>query len=315
MVKPDSTIKTGEILVKEGLVRQEDVDMALAMQKKRQDAPGVKNNRLLGMILCDLNLITPLDNYYILHKYNKLITLESALVSRGLFSTDAVSWELQQSRKQDIPFISHLLKTGKISTSQMQKILFGLFHIPFRSISDFIFNEQDRTQLLQIMDKQRSVEQCIIPLVVKENTILFGITEPDNILVIRQLNEQFPQFRFKTLFIPYSGFAWFSKIIYGDSEDGKTKSEKTVDLSLLLNFKTLIKDPVVDKKAIWILYERYELLRRLIGNARRGNFQDEFNLFIQKTHKKICAEYQVKEIEYSLKKDGSNVSVVALPKR
>jgi len=315
MPKPDEQLKTGEILIKEGLVRQEDVDMVLTMQEKQQASPGLKKNRLFGMILCDLNLITPLDNYYILNKYQKLKTLESALISKAVFSEEAIVHELEQSKKQDIPFISHLLKTGHVSTSKMQKILFGLFHIPFRSIADFIFNEKDRAQLTQVMDRQRSAEQRIIPLVVKDNTILFGITDPENILVIRQLNEQFPQYRFKTLFIPYSGFVWFSKIIYQGSHDEKNLQDKPVDLSLLLNFKTLIKDPEVERKSVWILYERYELLRRLIGKNRRGNFQDEFNLFIQKTHKQICVKYQVDHIEYSLKKEGGNVSVVAFPVR
>lgn len=313
MPKPDEHLKTGEILIKEGLVRPEDIDMALSIQKQQQDTPGMKKSRLLGMILCDLNLITPLDTYYVLHKYNKLITFESALVEKGLFSQETVMNEMEESKKQDIPFISHLLKSGQISTSRMQKILFELYHIPFRSIADFIFNEKDRAQLIQVLDRQRSAEQRIIPLVAKENTLLFGITEPDNILVIRQLNEQFPQYRFKALFIPFSGFAWFSKIIYKGTEDKTDPPDKPVDLSLLLNFKSVIKDPEVEKNSVWILYERYELLRRLIGKSRRGNFQDEFNLFIQKTHHQICKEYQVDQIEYALKKDGGKVSVVAFP--
>ena len=221
-----------------------------------------------------------------------------------------------ESMHQDIPFISHLLKKGKVSTTRMQKLLFGLFHIPFRSISDFIFNEKDRALLVRVVDKELSETQRIIPLVIKDNTLLFGITDPDNILVVRQLNEQFPQYRFKALFIPYTGFSWFSKIIYGgDLPEDKKPEEKPVDLSLLLNFKTIIRDPEMEKKSVWILYERYEMLRRLIGKAKRGNFQDEFNLFIQKNHQRICKEYGVKQIEYSLKREGDRVSVAAFPQQ
>lgn len=312
----EKPLKTGELLVQEGLVRHEDIDMALSMQKKRLASPALKKSRLLGMILCDLNLITPFDIYHTLHKHNKLITLESALVSSHLLSKESAGAVLNEAKQKNLPFISHLIKSGLVSFSQMQKLLFGLFHIPFRSISDFIFNEKDRAQLTRVLDQRQSAEQGIIPLVAKDNTILFGITDPDNLLVIRQLNEQFPQYRFKALFIPYSGFEWFSKIIYGQAEMGKTAKEKSVDeidLSLLLNFKTLIKDPGKEKKAVWILYERYEMLRRLIGKPQRGNFQDEFNVFIQKNHTQICREYQVGDIEYSLEKQGGNVSVIALP--
>ena len=308
-------LRTGELMVKEGLVSREDVDMALSMQHENTITPGSTNHRLIGMILCDLNLITPLDNYYILKRYNKLLSVESALVSNQWLSQQEVMDIKNESMQQDIPFISHLLKRGKISTTRMQKLLFGLFHIPFRSISDFIFNEKDRALLVRVVDKELSETQRIIPLVIKDNTLLFGITDPDNILVVRQLNEQFPQYRFKALFIPYTGFSWFSKIIYGDLPEDKKPEEKPVDLSLLLNFKTIIRDPEMEKKSVWILYERYEMLRRLIGKAKRGNFQDEFNLFIQRNHQQICKEYGVKQIEYSLKREGETVSVAAFPQQ
>ena len=55
-------LKTGELLVKEGLICPDDIDMALSIQEKRQDSPGLKKNRFFGIILCDLNLVTPVDN-------------------------------------------------------------------------------------------------------------------------------------------------------------------------------------------------------------------------------------------------------------
>ncbi len=313
MMHPLKPLKSGELLVKEGLVGPEDIEMALGVQKKRKALPGLSKQHLIGMILCDLNLITPLDNYYVLQKHNKLITIESALESGRLLSKEEISDAVKQSEQQDIPLISFLLKTGQVSPDQMQKIVFSLFHIPFRSISDFIFNEKDRITLTRVMEKDRSEKHRMIPLVVKENTILFGITTPDNLLVIREVNEQFPQYRIKCLFVPVSGYNWFSKIIYDQARPQTIKKDKPVDLSLLLSFKTIIKDPEIQKQSVWILYERYEMLRRLTGKDKRGNFQDEFNRFIQKMHNRICREYNSDQIEYSLLKEGETVSVVALP--
>lgn len=313
MITPEKALKAGELFIKEGLVTPEDIDMALSMQKKQKESPGATQRRLLGMILCDLNLITPVDNYYVLHKYNKLASIPSALVLRKILSRSQASEITDKARQQDIPLISYLLKSGLVSTRQMQKILFSLYHIPFRSISDFIFNQKDREILIRVIDQQRAEEHRIIPLVFKESTILFGITKPDNLLLIRQLNEQFPQYRFKALFIPHSGFVWFSKIIYGEAAKEKKPEEKPVDLSLLLSFKAVVKDPEKEKKAIWILYERYELLRRLMGKEKRGNFQDEFNLFIQKNHQEIMETYKSRFVEYSLKKNGKSVSIMAFP--
>jgi hypothetical protein len=308
-------LKTGELLVKEGLICLKDVDMALSIQKKRPDSVSIKKNRLLGMILCDLNLVTPVDNYYILHKYKKIMSIQSALVSTHKISKEVVSRTWNESQQQGIPFISFLLKTGLVSTGGMQALLFDLFHIPFRSISDFIFNEKNREELISVLNNEQSHKTGIIPMVLKDNTILFGITDPDNIVFIRQLNDLYPQYRFKTLFIPFSGFSWFHEIIYDTRREETAPEKEPLDLSLLLSFRTSVKSPEKEKESIQILYKRYERLRQLIGKPKRETLQDEFYKFIIQTHKSITREYKSHSIEFSLKKEDRDVKLMAFPKK
>ena len=312
MVEP---LKTGELLVKEGLIRPDDIQLALSIQEKRQASLSLNKSRLIGMILCDLNLITPMDNYWVLHKYNKLKSIQEALVSEKMLSREVVSNAKMDSQQQDIPFISLLLTTGLVSTTGMQSLLFDLFHIPFRSISDFTFNKKDSKELVRVLDKFKSRENRIIPLVLKGNTILFGLTEPENILFIRKLNDLFPQYRFKALFIPFSEFSKGVKILYESSGKIVPPKDKSLDLSLLLGFKVSIKNPEKENKSIQTLYERYELLRQLIGNKKRDGQHNKFNAFINQTYKKITREYKTREIEFSLKKENQDVKVIAFPKK
>lgn len=312
MVEP---LKTGDLLVQEGLIHHNDIDMALSIQAKQQDAVSLKKNRLLGMILCDLNLITPMDNYYVLHKYNKLMSIQSALVSKQIISRELVLKAEKESEQQNIPFISVLLKKQFVSMSELQKLLFDLFHIPFRSISNFIFNEKDRNKLVEVMDKFQSFKTGIIPMVLKDNTVLFGITDPENLLLLRKLNNQYPQYRFKALFIPFSGFSWFYEIIYEDCRKKEPSRVKPLDLSFLLGFKASVKNPGQEKEIIQTLYERYELLRQLTGKPKRASLQNEFYEFIVQTHGDITKEYKSQIIEFSLNKDDKNVNIMAFPKR
>ncbi|WP_300457827.1 hypothetical protein [Desulfobacula sp.] len=313
--KMEETLKTGELFVKEGLIRFDDIDMALSIQAKRQNSLRLKKKRLFGMILCDLNLITPMDTYYVLHKYHKLESIQSALISRNMLSMDKVLKAEEASQSLHIPFISQLLKNKLISISDMQTLLFDLFHIPFRSISDFIFNEKARKKLVQVLETPDSLEHRILPLVLKNDTVLFGITDPDNLLFLRQLNTQFPQYRFKALFIPFSGFSWFSKIIYNSSPGPSPPRETPLELSFLLSFKTTITDPEQETASIQTLYERYELLRHLIGNPERDNRHKEFNAFIVLTHRQITREYKSRCIEFYFKTEDKDLHVMAFPKR
>ena len=309
------SLKTGELLVKEGLIHLSDIDTALAIQEEKNSL-SLGNPRLLGMILCNLNLLTPKDNYYILDKYNKLMSIQEILIEKNMLSKGLVLKVDQDSRSQNTPFISSLLKSGFISTTKIQQLLFDLFHIPFRSISDFVFNQKDHKKLVQVLDQHNSNKNRVIPLVLKESTILFGITDPENILFIRKLNQRFPQYRFKLLFIPFSDYLNVSKVIYDASALPAPKSlEKHLDLSLLLQFKTSIENPEKENRSIETLYERYELLRQLSGNLKRKNHFNEFNDFIIQSHKTISHEYKKQNIEFSLKKKGKSVKIIAFPQQ
>jgi hypothetical protein len=315
MVEP---LKAGDLLAREGLIQPDDIHKVLLLQKKEQDSLSLKKKRLFGMIVCDLNLITPLDNYYVLHKYNKLQSIQSVLVSKKILSKETVKKVEKDAQQQDIPFISSLLEQGLVSTEQMQIILLDLFHIPFKSISDFTFNKKDINLILQVMDKQKSLENKCIPLGLEDHTLVFGITEPENILFLRELNNLFPQYRFNSVFISFSWFSKFYEKIYKPSkerEHGKktTRTDKTLDLSLLLNFKTSIKDPEQENDSIQTLYERYELLRQLIGNPKRAGLENEFAEFVVQTHKKITQEYKNQIINFSLKKENRDVKIIAFP--
>ncbi len=248
------------------------------------------------------------------------MSIQSALIEKDILSEKQVFNIDKESRHQKIPFISSLLKSGIMSTVKIQQLLFDLFHIPYRSISDFVFNQKDKKQFIQILDEHSARKNSVVPLVLKDNTILFGITEPKNILFIGKLNDQFPQYRFKTLFIPFSDYSNLYQIIYEVQTDfvystGSTYStgKKSLDLSLLLSFQTAIKNPEIENKSIRTLYQRYELLRQLSGNLKRDNYFNEFNDFIIQSHAAISHEYKKHSIEFSLKKQGRSVKIIAFP--
>ncbi len=309
-------LKTGELLVREGYISSNDIDTVLSIQHKRRASATLRTGQLFGMILCDLNLITPLDNYYVLNRYNRLMSLDHALVKNTIMTEEDVAQAKKQADIKNIPFISFLLETGQVTGETIQELVFGLFHIPFRSISDYIFKKEDRPELTAVLGRKDSSTHRVIPLVLKENTILFGITDTDNILFIRRLNERYPQYRFKVMFIPFSGFSWFHNIIYSNHDGGKEHCPKIpVDLSLLLNFRTMIKNPELEPDAVKTLYSSYEQLRQLAGNPARPDYLDRFKEFIRINHEHLSKKYQTRNIEFSLEKNGNKVRLMALPQK
>ena len=317
-MKPDTAKghrpKTGELLVDTGLVNPADIQQVLAIQEQGRASLARSKSRLFGMILCDLNLITPTDNYCVLEKHGKLVTLQDFLVQKKLVSLSLVEKTLARAVEVDIPFMSLLLEDGIISKTLLQQIVFDLFHIPFRSISDIVFSKHSRTELFFVIDKKKARQHKVIPLILKGNTLLCGISDPQNLHFIRELNTQFPQYRFKTVFISFSGFTWFYKMLYEEAWVLNKPIKKPVDLSLLLKFRVTIVDPVKETQAVLALYKRYEQTRSLVGFSAKGDRQQMFQAFVAEYHGKIRQKYHCRAIEFSLKKEKNMVRIMAFPK-
>ncbi len=306
-------LRTGELLVREGLIHPDNVNQALTLQKKHPEAPGMGRRRLFGMILCDLNLITAVDNYRVLHRHRKVLTLSSALKARGLLSGDQVTRLEETSRRLERPLLSVLAESRPIPIRTLQALVFDLFHIPFRSISDFAFNETDRDLLAGVVPPDQALARQALPLVIQGNTLVCAITDPDGLLFIHELNERFPQYRFKPLFIPYSGFSWFYGIIYGKQGGPAAITRKPPDLSLLLNFRIRIQDPKTQKERIDSLYDRYEQIRMLMGHPGRASLKEEFFGFVAHCHQTLIRHFGTDAVVYSLKKNDTDVQVTAFP--
>lgn len=313
-------LRTGELFVQEGLISPEDIDTVLSIQKEKKNMLSTEKHRLFGMILCDLNLVTPVDSYYILNKYNKLMSIQYKLVSGKTFSKELFSQILNNAKHNEIPLISYMLDSDLLTKNKMQQLLFALYHVSLKDIDDVVFNEADKNILSQVIDQKVSSNNRIVPVMIQKNTVVIGITYPSNIILVKELNEKLPQYRFTVSFITFSGFLKMHKALYGveaeiSSHPGGLKSrEKPLDLSLLLSFKTAIKNPEQEKESVRTLYERYESLRQLSGNIKRTNLLNDFHEFIIQSHQQITEEFNREMIEFALQKQGDHVKITALPK-
>ena len=221
---PCPALRTGEILVREGLIRREDVMRVLAIQEQGLARPLSNTNRLFGMILCDLNLITPLDNFLVLHANQKLTTMDDALVQASVVSPRTVALARMGSKKTRVPFFSVLLEQKHVTEAELQKLTYDLYRIPFRRIKGFRFDRFHKGELAAMVKEQTALDHGIIPLVKQEKVILVGITDPSGLLALGRIREKFLHLRFKAVFIPFSRFKSLFNLLYTNgSLPGQTR--------------------------------------------------------------------------------------------
>jgi len=304
-------LKTGEILVNEGLISREDVNRVLTIQRQGKASPLGNSSRLFGMILCDLNLITPIDNYCVLQKYGKLRSMDEMLV-KGQISSTALKLARQEAKLSDTPFFTLILNQGIVTLADLQKLLYNLYRIPYRTIQDFRLDHNKTDDLTTIIDKHLALEKRMIPLVRQEKVVLIGITEPDALLTIKKISAKFPLIRFKAVFIPFSGFKTLFNLLYGEKEKSFFQ-ERSPDISLLLNFRITITDPDKEQEKILSLHGRYETIRTLTCEGPGKERSKDFKEFIASEHKRITSQYGIKRVEYFLRKKNQNLFIIALP--
>ena len=300
--------KAGDILVAEGLISQSDVETVLAIQKKNRQVGNRK--RLFGMVLCDLSLITPIDNYCALHKHGKLLSVGEYLVNEEMVDPAGLDALFARAGAEATPFISHLLDQKVIAKSRLQQILFDLFYIPFRSVSDIVFEKESRGPLAQVIGRADAEKHLCLPLQLNGASLLVGITDPSNLVFLRDLDIAFPQYRFTPVFITFSGFTWFYRLIYEKNWLGEKKS---VDLSLLMKSSMVVCDPGAEEEKILAFFDRYERVRRAGQGTVGADRQSQFLEFIRHHHGEMSARTQCKRIRFSLKREAGRLKILATP--
>jgi len=323
-------LKTGSILEYEGLIHANDIDRVLAIQANNgTDDKAGKNRRLFGSILCDLNLLTPVETYQVLKKNNKLISLQDQLVSRKVLPASRVAQLSARSAETGIPFLGLLLEENQVPKPVIHQMLLDLFRIPLRSISDMVFSETKRKTLSSIISAAEAGRYQIIPLVLKEETLLCAVTDPDALCFIAELNKKFPQYRFTPVFVSFSGFSWFFKILYQKNFDPRKTAEnaqdqpvehtqnqpveQALDMPPVPDFSVTISDPVREKDKIMQLYETYEQTRQQMGGIVQPGRKPVFLQFIHKQHQAVMENFRCRAVVFSVEKQGDRMMILAIP--
>ena len=332
-----NTLKTGKILVEAGLVTSKDIKKALAIQEKRKKSffTGSYSNepvRLLGTILCDMNLVTPVDLYSVLHEKNKIYTMEQLLVDNEKTPQRRADQLMEEQKRGIYSFFDLVVKYNILSVNRLQQRIFELYRIPYRHVNRFTYNENNKEKLILLLDKDVAYKKRAIPIIRKKNSFIMGITAPETLVFIYNLNFKLPNYRIIPVFIPMQHFKSLYWKLYNISfpdfyspltvqKDAKTDKSiimpvaQTVknDPVLFFKHKTMISNPEREKHLILDLYSKYELLRQLTGENERLNQFSSFMVFIRENFKLLTSCRSCSKLEITLTNDSDGVNLIANP--
>ena len=216
--------RLGELAVRKKLISEERLKQALRIQK---------SPRVLGEILCDLNLINPLDLYYVLNKYKKQSKLGELLVKLGYVSQADLNQALQEQKHSNESIGEILVRKNLITQEQLQEALSRQVNIPFRSLSDFTYSEEDKKTLSGIISQKYAEKHLMLPLSLKGKELTLAIVKPENIHSARELKALYTYLDIKCVLVTEQKFAELFEVLYSKklgwlkAEEGKEEEEQS----------------------------------------------------------------------------------------
>lgn len=169
--------RLGELLVKEGLVSDEQIEEALRTQTAMGDA------RPLGQILVDQKVITPRQLNLVLDVYRKRPRLGDILERARAITHAQLDAALDEQRRSGQPLGQVLLRLQFISEDALRQALCTQLNIPFIDLDQFTLDRG----LARRISRSYARTNNLVPVAVLQNTLTVAMDDPTAASVIEEL--------------------------------------------------------------------------------------------------------------------------------
>ncbi|MEZ0369148.1 MAG: GspE/PulE family protein [Candidatus Sericytochromatia bacterium] len=183
-----TTLKLGEILVREGYLTMDAVNKVLKIQQEKGFiSESKKNYKPFGQICVELNLISSEELQRVLRKHNKRIQLGELLVNQGLIKPQHVDWAVDQQRVRSQRLGEILISNGLINSSQLLDALSIQLDVPRMMPAMDLIDEK----LMGMMPMKFFREHLCVPLYLSGRQLTVVMDNPGDEGVIKLLESAY----------------------------------------------------------------------------------------------------------------------------
>lgn len=168
----------GELLVREGLLTEAQLQKALALQKEQ------KTYVPLGQLLVDSKLITRRQLDLVIDQTNKRARLGEVLVRGGAITSEQLKHALEQQKTLKLPLGQVLVKLNYLTDEAMRQALALQLNIPYLDL-DRLTVDRDLAKLINASYARRHV---LVPVSVVGHTLTIAMDDPTQQSVIEELS-------------------------------------------------------------------------------------------------------------------------------
>lgn len=296
-------MKTGELLIEEGLVKEEDIAMAIEIQERHNRK---KTPPLLGGVLCQWNMVTPLDLFSTLKKHDKLLKVGEILLRQGKVTSSQLDEARSARDKAQEPFGKILVDQKRVTQRELHHALATQGNIPFSPLDGFFYEKDAVNTLAHFTGFEPLFEKKVVPLEYGNEILTIAVSKPENMESVSALTYKNAMFRIKFLLIPEEKFHSILSEFWNVNEDAGRDPASRKPVMVLA-------DPDSETGKIDALYFRYKVLRKSSDDTDFESRIYLFREFIRGNHHRIVKRFQCREVSYQLEEKEGRVLIHAFP--
>lgn len=169
--------KTGEILIKEGIITESQLEEAF----KTQSAPNT--HKPVGQILVDQGAVTQKQLNFLLDRFNKRPRLGELLVRAGTITKEMLEAGLDHQKKTGLRLGEALVLLNLITEEVMRDTLCKQLNVPFISSASISIDPS----LSRSINRNYAQKHGIVPIAKTGETITLLMDDPTNTALVEEL--------------------------------------------------------------------------------------------------------------------------------
>lgn len=205
--KQIDSLKICELAVETGMVSESDMARVLQSQQP--------TTRTIGEILCDLNLVSPLDLNAVLTKYRKHLGLGEILLKHGFLKSPELDMAIEAHERSGEPVTNILQREGILSEDQLYNAFSLQHNIPFERLEGFEYSAGQRDVLTKIVGKVFADQFHLVPVHLEDNTLTVALSDPEDIKTVHALRSKRVDLRTKCFLVTPSTMQHLYIDLYG----------------------------------------------------------------------------------------------------
>jgi type IV pilus assembly protein PilB len=209
----------GELLIKEGLITEAQLQEALQFQKE------LKWYKPVGQILAEKKLITASQLNFFLDRDHKRPRLGEILLKTGAITREQFYIALGHQKKTGRRFGETLRDLGYVTDEVLRQALSTQLNIPFVDLDKLSI---DRS-LARLINKSYAKKNLVVPIAKTGNAITIAMEDPTAVAVIEEL-QSFAGFTINVVTSSQGAIERAFTRVYGEDRQGEAESSDRLEL-------------------------------------------------------------------------------------